>query len=72
MNITIDLPVKDEQQKKELEEMLFIIWKNILNQKDESFLKMQEVSLQNVWDDEDLENMWKIVNENNIGLGVKL
>ncbi len=52
--------------------MLFIIWKNILNQKDESFLKMQEVSLQNVWDDEDLENMWKIVNENNIGLGVKL
>ena len=72
MNITIDLSVKDEQQKKELEEMLFIIWKNILNQKDESFLKMQEVSLQNIWDDEDLENMWKIVNENNIGLGVKL
>ena len=65
MNITIDLPVKDEQQKKELEEMLFIIWKNILNQKDESFLKMQEVSLQNIWDDENLDVYNKLWNTKN-------
>ena len=65
MNITIDLPVKDEQQKKELEEMLFIIWKNILNQKDESFLKMQELSLQNIWDDKNLDVYNKLWNTKN-------
>ena len=66
MNITIDLPVKDEQQKKELEQILFIIWKNILEQEDDIFLKIQEESLKDIWDDEDLDvynKLWDTKNK---------
>ena len=66
MNIIIDLPVKDEQQKKELEQILFIIWKNILEQEDDIFLKVQEESLKDIWDDEDLDvynKLWDTKNK---------
>ena len=57
MVITIDLPVKDEIEKRQMEKILYNIWKKMLGWKTElsSFLKMQEKSLENVWDDENLD-----------------
>ena len=43
MNITIDLPVKDEQQKKELEKYLLQQAREFLDRKEEDVLDLVEV-----------------------------
>ena len=45
---------------------MFIIWKNILEQEDDIFLKVQEESLKDIWDDEDLDvynKLWDTKNK---------
>jgi len=48
MNITIDLPVKDEQQKKELEQYLIKKAKEFLNKKEKDVLELVGVDYDDV------------------------
>ena len=60
MNITINLPVKDEQQKKELEKYLIEKAKEFLRKKNNYFEWIDDVDSIEFWDDEEIENIWKI------------
>ena len=58
MNITINLPVKNEKQKEQLEKVLYLVWYNFLQENppiDNFFLKAQEENLTKIWEDKSLD-----------------
>ena len=58
MNITINLPVKNEKQRKQLEKILYLVGYNFLQETppiDNFFLKAQEENLSQIWEDESLD-----------------
>ncbi len=55
MNITINLPIKNKEEKEILEKLLYKIWLKLLTDGENEFLYLQELSLKDVWNDKNLD-----------------